>query len=71
MATVDWPLNERDLADWRRGASAAAAAIEAARIAGDWEALDLLADALGVGDTPADRGAWEAICEALCSHRLP
>ncbi len=42
-----------------------ASAIEVARRTGDWEPLDLLAAALGVGDDPADRGAWEAICEAL------
>ena len=51
-------------------AFAAESAISAARRSRDWEALDLLASALGVGQSPADRGAWAAICEALCSGGL-
>ncbi len=60
----EMPIIE-DTDEWRRGSWAAVSAIEAARRTGDWEPLDLLAAALGVGDDPADRGAWEAICEAL------
>lgn len=70
MQLLEGSMSERDLAEWRRGADAAAAAIHAARRAGDWEALDLLAIALGIGDGPADRGAWEAICEALSTPPL-
>ncbi len=63
-------MNDRDLSEWRRGAFAAESAISAARRSRDWEALDLLASALGVGQSPADRGAWAAICDALCSGGL-
>ena len=59
-------MDNEELNRWRRGASAAEAAITAARRFRDWEALDLLASALGIGDDPEDRGAWEAICEELC-----
>lgn len=63
-------LNDRDLDEWRRGAFAAETAISAARRSRDWEALDLLASAMGLGQSPADRGAWAAICDALCSGGL-
>ena len=63
-------MDSDDLSKWRRGASAAEAAITAARRSRDWEALDFLASALGIGDDPEDRGAWEAICEELCRPGL-
>ena len=50
---------------WRVGANAAMEAISAAQASGEWDSLDALALAIGVGDDPEDRGAWEAICEAL------
>ena len=59
-------MDNEELDKWRRGASAAEAAITAARRSHDWEPLDFLASALGIGDGPEDRGAWEAICEELC-----
>jgi hypothetical protein len=55
------------LSDWRRGADAALAAVLEARRTGDWEPLDRLADTLGIDRSPLARGAWEAICDALCS----
>lgn len=51
---------------WTKGATAASNAIAIARQTGDWDALDVLAVALGIGDDPEDRGAWDAVCEALC-----
>ena len=63
-------MDNEELDRWRRGASAAEAAITAARRSRDWEALDFLASALGIGDDPEDRGAWEAICEELCRPGL-
>ena len=54
-----------DISEWRRGLWAAVAAIDAARRTVDRESLDLLATVLGIGDDPADRGAWKTICEAL------
>lgn len=59
-------MDNEELDKWRRGASAAEAAITAARRSRDWEPLDFLAAAMGIGDDPEDRGAWEAICEELC-----
>lgn len=54
-----------DIGEWRRGLWAAVAAIDVARRTGDLEPLDLLASVLGIGDDPADRGAWAAVCDAL------
>ena len=54
-----------DVDEWRRGLWAAVAAIDAARRTGDREPLDLLATVLGIGDDPADRGAWAAVSDAL------
>ncbi len=66
MPTIEPPARDVDPAEWLCGARAAEAAIEAARRSGDWEPLDALAMALGIGLGAADRGAWDAICEALC-----
>lgn len=65
MISPDDAVIIEDGAEWRRGMWAAVAAIEAARRTGDWTPLDLLSMALGIGDDPSDRGAWEAVCEAL------
>lgn len=65
MNSPDDAVIIEDGAEWRRGMWAAVAAIEAARRTGDWSALDKLAITLGIGDEPAERGAWEAVCEAL------
>lgn len=65
MVSPDDAVIIEDGAEWRRGMWAAVAAIEAARRNGDWAPLDLLGMALGIGNDPADRGAWEAVCEAL------
>lgn len=64
-------MDPKELDRWRQGASAAEAAITTARRSRDWEPLDVLASALGIGDDPEDRGAWEAICEELCRPGLP
>lgn len=64
-------MDPKELDRWRQGASAAEAAITAARRSRDWEPLDVLASALGIGDDPEDRGAWEAICEELCRPGSP
>jgi hypothetical protein len=58
-----------DLERWQGGLWAAVAAIEAARGTGDKAPLELLGTALGIGEDPADRGAWEAVCEALLEPR--
>jgi len=63
MAPIESVFDDPD--ERRRGLWAAVAAIESARRTGDRTALDLLATALGIGDDPADRGAWEAVCDAL------
>lgn len=54
-----------NVGEWRRGLWTAVAAIDTARRTGDLEPLDLLATTLGIGDDPADRGAWAAVCDAL------
>lgn len=65
MVPSDDAAITEDIGEWRRGLWAAVAAIDVARRTGDREPLDLLATVLGIGDDPADRGAWAAVCDAL------
>lgn len=62
-------MDEDPISIWRRASDATEAAIAAARTSGDWSWLDEIAKLLGVRDDPAGAGAWETICEALCSKR--
>jgi hypothetical protein len=59
-----------DVTEWRRGTDVAITTITAACRSRDWEILDGLAALLGIGDTPFQRGVWEAICEALGNPSL-
>lgn len=54
---------------WRQASDATETAIAAARASGDWSHLDDIAKLLGIRDGPVGNGAWETICEALCSRR--
>lgn len=65
MAPLDDVAIGDDVEDWRDGLWAAVAAIEAVRRTGDRGFLDRLEIVLGIGNGPATRGAWEAVCHAL------
>lgn len=54
---------------WRRSASETDAIIIAALRSRDWDAIDSLAERLGIANSPQAIGAWAAICEALCGRR--
>lgn len=55
---------------WSEGADAASTMLTTARRTHDWDSIDRLAELLGVGDAPEQRGAWEALVDELSQARF-